>query len=39
MVSVDGFICSQSVFSENMAGSLDGVDSNLIRFMVLGSGL
>lgn len=39
MVSGSGFICSQGVFIENMAGSLSGVDSNLIRFMVLGSGL
>lgn len=39
MVSGSGFICSQGVFNRNNAVSLSGVDSNLIRFMVLGSGL
>lgn len=39
MVSGNDFICSQDDFIENIAGSLSGVDSNLIRFMVLGSGL
>jgi hypothetical protein len=39
MVSRNDLIRSQSVFSDYMEGSLSGVDSNLIRFMVLGSGL
>lgn len=39
MVSGSGCICPHGVFNRDNAVSLSGVDSNLIRFMVLGSGL